>query len=342
MKAHFCLIFDSNAGAGSSPYRLLDRTGAQVRIINEFLDAQAIRSLSPRSLRAYGFALLSFAKWWFQRKRSSLRSLNQSHLLEYVRYQLEAKPRPTPQTVNHRLAVLRCLYRFHTGSDIPWSRSSVTTTYRTKNSLGYGRPKHGTMGLKLKQTRRVVVPLSTDDVLSFWRSFRTYRDIGIVALMLADGLRSREVLALNCADLLWSQGCLRILGKGNKERVLPIPEETLETINQYVHGERPTTKTSSLFVSLKGRQRGHPMTPAGLRSLFRHHRKKTGIAQANPHRFRHTFGTDMVRAGVSLPALMHLMGHANIRTTLLYTELSREDIWEQYRIAVRKLSHKKP
>ena len=58
------------------------------------------------------------------------------------------------------------------------------------------------------------------------------------------------------------------------------------------------------------------MTAAGLRSLFRHHRHTTGVPLANPHRFRHTFASDMVRAGVSLPALMQLMGHADIQTTI--------------------------
>jgi integrase/recombinase XerD len=342
MKKIFHLSFDSNAGAGYSPYRLLDGTNNPVQIINDFLDAQAIRSLSPRSLRAYGFDLLNFATWWFRGKRSSLNGLNQLRLLEYVRHQLKARPCPTPQTVNHRLTVLRCLYRFHTGSDIPRSRSSVVNSYKIKSSLGYGRPRRGVVGLKLKQTRRVVIPLSAEEVLRFWKSFRTYRDISIVALMLANGLRSREVLAVNCNDLVPSQAFLRVSGKGNKERVLPLSEDTLKTISQYLHIERPTTNISSLFVSLKGRQRGQAMTPAGLRSLFRHHRRKSGIVQANPHRFRHTFGADMVRAGVSLPALMHLMGHANIQTTLLYTELSREDVWQQYRIAVQKLHQEKP
>ena len=341
MKTHFRLIFDWNAGAGYSPYRLLGCTGAPVRIINEFLDAQAIRNLSPRSLRAYGFDLLNFAKWWFLRKQPSLQGLTQSSLLEYVRYQLRAKPAPTPQTVNHRLAVLRCLYRFHTGRDIPWSRSSIVVRYKTRDSLGYVQSTPMAAGLKLKQIRRVIIPLSADEVLRFWKSFRTYRDISIVALMLANGLRSREVLILRCSDLVLSQSCLRVCGKGSKERILPLSEETLEILTQYLHLERPTTDATFLFVSLKGPRCGQPMTPAGLRSLFRHHRKKTGIAQANPHRFRHTFGADMVRAGVSLPALMHLMGHTNIRTTLLYTELSRENIWQQYRIAVQKLHHDK-
>jgi site-specific recombinase XerD len=76
------------------------------------------------------------------------------------------------------------------------------------------------------------------------------------------------------------------------------------------------------------------MTPEGLRSLFRHHRQTTGVAHANPHRFRHTFATDMIRAGVSLPALMQLMGHAQIQTTLVYVQLTAQDVYRQYARAV--------
>jgi site-specific recombinase XerD len=72
------------------------------------------------------------------------------------------------------------------------------------------------------------------------------------------------------------------------------------------------------------------MTPAGLRSLFRHHRLRSEVPAANPHRFRHTFGADMVRAGISLPALQHLMGHSQIHTTLLYVQLAPQDVWREY------------
>jgi site-specific recombinase XerD len=76
------------------------------------------------------------------------------------------------------------------------------------------------------------------------------------------------------------------------------------------------------------------MTAAGLRSLFRYHRQTTGIRLANPHRFRHTFGSDMVRAGVSLPALMQLMGHSDIQTTLLYVQVTPQEVFLQYARAV--------
>lgn len=76
------------------------------------------------------------------------------------------------------------------------------------------------------------------------------------------------------------------------------------------------------------------MTAAGLRSLFRHHRVRSQVHHANAHRFRHTFGADMVRAGISVPALQHLMGHSQIHTTMLYVQLAPHDVWREYTRAV--------
>jgi integrase/recombinase XerD len=327
------MVFDPNVGSGYSPYRLLDGKGLAVEAVNEFLDGQALRNLSPRSLRTYGFDLLNFVRWWFEQDRP-LDILGEPALQEYVRYQLKAQPKPAAKTVNHRLTVVRCLYRFHFGRDLA---GSLAGRQRAAYWLRCQGPRSFPGGLKLKEPRRVVIPLSPDEVLRFWQSFRSYRDICIVALMLANGLRSREVLALGCGDLVLAQARMRVSGKGNKERIMPLSEDSLLAIHRYLDLERPKTDSPYVFVSLKGTRRGQAMTPAGFRSLFRHHRKQTGISRANPHRFRHTFGADMVRAGVALPALMHLMGHASIQTTLLYTELSREDVWKQYRSAMEKL-----
>jgi site-specific recombinase XerD len=75
---------------------------------------------------------------------------------------------------------------------------------------------------------------------------------------------------------------------------------------------------------------------AGLRSLFRHHRLLSQVPHANPHRFRHTFGSEMVRAGMSLPALQHLMGHSPIQTTMLYVQLAPQDVWREYACAIER------
>jgi site-specific recombinase XerC len=133
----------------------------------------------------------------------------------------------------------------------------------------------------------VIVPLSADQVACFWKGFRTFRDLAIVALMLQDGLRSCEILQLQLEDLLLSEARLHVLGKGRKQRFLPLTADTLQVLENYLHLERPLTNSSALFVSLKGHQRGRPVTIAGLRSLFRHHRVVSKVLQANPHRLRH-------------------------------------------------------
>ncbi len=336
MLMNLSLVHQPFAAASASPYRLLDAQGQEVAWANAFLDAQRVRQLSLRSLRAYAYDLLHFARW-LQQAPQPLPEITESTLLHYVRHQLDQEPKPTPQTVNHRLGVLHCLYRFHYGCEIPPGQSHFQRTYTKRSPLGYGRPRRAVaLGLRLRQPRRVVVPLSADEVTQFWRSFRTFRDLALVGLMLLDGLRSCEVLALRLEDLQLTDAQMRVLGKGNHKRVLPLPPEIVEVLEKYLRMERPRTNSSFLFVSLKGRQRGRAMTPAGLRSLFRHHRLRSQVAHANAHRFRHTFGADMVRAGISLPALQHLMGHSQIHTTMLYVHLAPQDIWREYARAVEK------
>jgi site-specific recombinase XerD len=320
----------------ASPYRLLDERGQEVAWANRFLDAKRLLGRSPRSLRAYAFDLLHFVRWALQDPPRQLTDLTEDVLQEYVRQQLDRQPPPAAPTINRRLGLVRALYRFHSASDIPGSER-FPRTYFTRSPLGYGRPGRAvSYGLRLTEPRRIVMPLCTDEVARFWRSFRHYRDLALVGLMLLAGLRSAEVLALQCADLHPADAQILVRGKGNKPRLLPLPQDILQVIQQYLSIERPLTQAPSLFVCLKGRARALPLTSAGLRSLFRHHRATSHIPQANPHRFRHTFGADMVRAGISLPALQHLMGHAQIRTTLLYVQLAPQDIWREYRSAIEK------
>jgi site-specific recombinase XerD len=334
------LLYRPAVPARVSPYRLVDNRGQEITWANDFLDAQRIRQLSRCSLRTYGYDLLHFARWCLRPPPHPLLEMNESALLEYVRDQLNEEPQPTPQTINHRLGVLRSLYRFHSGHPLPAGQSLFQRSYRTRTPLGYGRPHRVvTSGLRLQEARRVMVPLSAEEVANFWGSFRTFRDLALVALMLLDGLRSREALDLQLADIQLADAQIRVLGKGNKQRLLPLPAETIQVLQNYLRLERPLTNSPALFVSLKGRQRGQALTLAGLRSLFRHHRLCSQVRHANPHRLRHTFGADMVRAGISLPALQRLMGHSPIHTTMLYVQLAPQDVWREYARAVQNRTH---
>jgi integrase len=194
------------------------------------------------------------------------------------------------------LTVLRNLYRFHFQCDLPAQTRSLRHPYNTHDPLGYGRTRKRLANLRLKEPRRIMIPLSSEEVAQFWQSFRTFRDLSLIALLLLDGLRAGELLGVLLEDLSLAEAQIRISGKGNRQRVLPLPPDAIRALEKYLHLERPLSNSPNLFVSLKGRRRGQPMTYAGLRSLFRHHRKCSNVTRANPHRFRHTFGADMVRA----------------------------------------------
>src|SRR5207344_1089632 len=108
---------------------------------------------------------------------------------------------------------------------------------------------------------------------------------------------------LNREDLLLPEAQIRVPGKGNKPRLLPLASEAVQLLDHYLRLERPDPSTAALFVSLKGRARGARMTAAGLRSLFRYHRRTTGVKLANPHRFRHYAEFRTMPSKLSVPCV---------------------------------------
>lgn len=329
------VIFEKCASGSQSPYRLMDGC-EELHWANTFLDAQMIRGLSPNSLRAYAYALLNLARW-FCSVSLPLADLSQILLHDYIKFQLNSLPRPAPQTINHRLCVANCLYHFHLGTDIPANAGGPGPGLASPSPFARIRTNRAFRRLRVKAPRRVIMPLTAGEVSRFWNSFGSFRDLSLVALMLFSGLRSREVLLLKLEDLRPGQSQILVTGKGNRQRLLPLAPETIRMIENYLGLERPPTSSPFLFLTLKGPNRGSPLSPAGLRSLFRHHRRASTVLNANPHRFRHTFGADMVRAGISLPALMHLMGHRQIHTTMLYVQISPSDVWREFHLATSNM-----
>ena len=334
----FQLIHLPGADNARSPFRLIAQPmGREVEWVNLFLDREWMRRLAETTLRSSAMHLLHFLRWWSSVKHTDVineGALGATVLLDYVRFQASHHPQPAAAAINRRVGVVERALR----NEFPEAASPFAPGlhhfYWRRSPLGYGRPRPALSRLRVKEPKRIVMPLSVDEVARFWSSFRTSRDLAIVGLMLLQGLRSNEVISLNCEDVLLSESQLRVRGKGNKIRVLPLASDTVLLLDRYLRLERPEQCGPALFVSLKGPARGVRMTAAGMRSLFRHHRRVSQTAPANPHRFRHTFASDMVRAGISLPALMKLMGHAHISTTMVYVQISPRDVIEQYTRAV--------
>ncbi len=312
--------------------------------VGAFLSALQARGLSPHTVQAYAFDLAALQRW-LDTMGKSLEQLDHADLLDFIRFGRAQGHKP--RTINRRLTTGRLLYRFCFGKDIPRGRGTSTAApyYRGLGKdrvLGLnnvGRPRRVRLRVKVPQT--LVDPLRPEQVRSVLGSFRRYRDLAIVQLMLLCGLRSAEVLGLELADVGIEEAQLRVRGKGQKERMLPLPDSLLETLQQYLRLERPRRcQTVKLLVVLQGKRRAKPMTRAGLRSLFRHRRLRPDIANANPHRLRHTFGADMARAGVRLPVLQRMMGHHDPVLTLQYINLSMADIAVEFRQANQQIEQR--
>src|SRR5436853_1803669 len=320
----FCVLYQQTSDIAHGPVRVIEQTTGQgVGWINRYLDREYVRRLANTTLCTYAYNLLHFVRWWESvRHTGDIREgdLTESTLLEYVRFQSNQQPRPSPSTINDRVAVAdRAIHNEFPDAPCQIARG-FHHVFLQRKPMGLGRPRVALSRLRVKVPKRNIVPLSVNEVSRFWSSFRTARDLAIVGLMLLQGLRSAEVLALNRDDALLSEAQLRVRGKGNKFRFLPLAPETVQLLEHYLRLERPNPCSAALFVSLKGHARGTRMTAAGLRSLFRYHRQGTGIQLANPHRFRHYSVCRTIPASpdppLSFPAtdILQPCGHAPTAT----------------------------
>ena len=148
--------------------------------------------------------------------------------------------------------------------------------------------------------------------------------------MLFSGLRSAEVLALQVRDVDIPRRWVRVVGKGDKERTVPLDVDVAGLVQTYLLAERPESASTTLFLVAKGSHRGQPLTPAGLRTVFRYHRAVAGVPAGHPHALRHSFGTALAEAGVDLAVLQALMGHDRVDSSAAYIHLAPTHVRASY------------
>jgi integrase/recombinase XerD len=317
----------------------------RVEVVNDYLRYLADRNYSPRTARAYGYDLLAFCRWLLTQDLV-VEAVTTEVLLGYLRSCRDASvpgrasnvvslsgaraDRYAVTTINHRLAALTGLFAFRTMRDptvanpVPKGREARRVSAVERNGLlGHlaTRPKQRS-ALRLREPRRLPRPLDRRETADLLASLRTWRDRAIAGLMLFSGLRSCEVLALDVTDVDIGGRWLRVTGKGARERRVPLDVDVAGVIQTYLLAERPDTTSRRMFVVAKGPTRGQPLTPAGLRTIFRYHRAKAEVPAGHPHALRHTFGTALAEAGVDLAVMQALLGHAHVDTTARYIHLA--------------------
>lgn len=306
----------------------------------ELLDVTLARGLSLKTARAYAYDLATFFRWHSKQSRP-FSKLEERTLIQYLKFELDSRHKPA--TVNRKLNSIQVFFRFCYNRPIanamPAGKSMRFLTF--DRSLGiFPVFTKRSSNLRVRIPDAVVRPLDNDEVKAFFKTLTSSRNQAICSLMLFCGLRSEEVLLMRLSDIDHINATFIARGKGKRERILPLPDFIAHLLRRYREYERSTVaKTDLMFVSLKGKTAGKPLKMSGLRSLFRHHRIKSGVSRANPHRFRHTFGRDLAVSGVPAKAMQELFGHSDYRTTARYSRLNIADIHEEHAKALSRQKH---
>lgn len=157
------------------------------------------------------------------------------------------------------------------------------------------------------------------------------RDVAMLELLYACGMRVSELVDLNVNDINLKAGFVRCLGKGSKERIIPIHDRAIRSIKDYISEGRPQLLKGKEEHALFLNRRGERLTRQGFWLILKGHAKAAGIKKAvTPHTLRHSFATHILNGGADLRAVQELLGHANISSTQIYTHLTSEHVRHSY------------
>lgn len=330
-------------------------------LVEEYLSHLLDRNYSPATVRSYGYDLLSFCRWLIERD-VEVEQVTTDDLLGFLRACREASVpgRPGPNvigmdgqrldryaatTINRRLAAISGLFTYAGLRDparrnpVPRGREARWRTAGERSGMlahTVRRPA-ARSALRLREPRRLPVALSPADAATLVGSLRSWRDRAIAGLMLWCGLRSMEVLGLHVKDVDIGGRWVSVMGKGAKQRRVPLDPDVGSLIDVYLLAERPESESDRLFLVAKGPNRGGPLTAAGLRTIFRYHRELTGVAGGHPLALRHTFGTVLAEAGVDLAVMQALLGHAHVDTTARYVHLAPAHVKAEFDAARERI-----
>ena len=276
-------------------------------VIDQFLDALWLeRGLSDNTLSAYRSDLYSYSDWL----APSSRGLLQSRAEDVLAY-LAALTGKSARTSARRLSSLRGLFQYlaregHIDHD-PCARVAAPR-------CGRPLPKSLTEG----EVESLLDAPDTATALG-------QRDRAMLEVLYATGLRVSELVSLQLGQVNLRQGVLRVLGKGNKERLVPLGEEASDWVEKFMRQGRaellPGAPVDTLFPSRRGRM----MTRQTFWYAIKRHARRAGISKAlSPHVLRHAFATHLLNHGADLRVVQMLLGHSDISTTQIYTHVARE------------------
>jgi integrase/recombinase XerD len=280
-------------------------------LLESFLDAVwAERGLSANTLKSYRYDLSQLALT-LEKKDRELLHASRGDILHFLATQVQAGR--SPRSLSRYLSSFRQFYRWLLREGrIQTDPSALIESPK----LGRGLPR-------ALSEPQVVALLEAPDV----ETPLGLRDRTMLELMYATGLRVSELVDLEAVNLGINQGVVRVMGKGGKERLVPLGEEALDWMQCYLRDSRPALMRGGNCPRLFVTARKAGMTRQAFWYAIRKHAAIAGIAQpVSPHMLRHSFATHLLNHGADLRVVQLLLGHSDLSTTQIYTHIAREGL----------------
>lgn len=279
-------------------------------LIEQFADALWMeRGLSENSLKAYQTDLRKVSGWLNKEKRRGLAEARREDLLAYLG--LLARSGRKPRSSARLLSALRQFYQHALRQK--WIEEDP--------SARIDAPKLGRPLPKSLTEAEVEALLAAPDV----NTPEGHRDRSMLEVLYATGLRVSELVDLRPQQVSLNQGLVRVVGKGGKERLVPLGEEALNWVQAFFRGPRADILHERPCEHLFPTRRGSGMTRQAFWYLIKKHAQAAGIHKAiSPHTLRHAFATHLLNHGADLRVVQMLLGHSDLSTTQIYTHVARE------------------
>ena len=278
--------------------------------IDEFCDALWLEGgLSRNTLDSYRRDLRQFAVWQESRDGRDLLAAEQSLIQDYLAYKFRAKARAS--TAARLLSSLKRFYRHAV-------RQNLITVDPTLRIEAPKLPRPLPKSLTEADVESLLAAPPVDEP-------RGLRDRAMLEVLYASGLRVSELVTLKTPQISRDMGVVRVLGKGSKERLVPLGEEALNWLERYLRDSRPALLGQRVSDALFVTARATGMTRQSFWHLIKRYALQAGLHKPiSPHTLRHAFATHLLNHGADLRVVQLLLGHSDISTTQIYTHVARE------------------
>ncbi|ADJ79051.1 site-specific tyrosine recombinase XerD [Lactobacillus salivarius] len=273
------------------------------------------RGLSENTINSYGIDLKLFLEYLRENEIPSFKQVNKEVIVNYM--QSEKNNNKANSSILRSVSSLRKFFQYLAQEKIIEKDPMLLIDTPKKK-------QHLPQVLTKEEVEKLLRSPNTGQVLGL-------RDRAMLELMYATGLRISEIINLKLEDLHLTMGTLQTLGKGHKERIVPVGDEAIKWVNRYLEEARPKLlkqkRSNYLFLNFHGNN----LTRQGVWKNLKAEVRKAGIQKnITPHTLRHSFATHILENGADLRIVQELLGHADISTTQIYTHLSNKQLADIY------------